>query len=281
MITRRRITLQLVPLLDLLFIVLFAQYIDLQDATRNEIASAEVQRQQVEAERLRAEAERAQADQLRTDALNQLEEMNRQGEQWEIERRRLMRELELAREEGAKEGQAREEMERIAARDRQAIGAIVKDVLNVSDAVIQDILRTAGPIERQRLQSSFEQMKAQSASGIVHHLRATEELKKRADLWEVYIGDDNSLRVTLVDEVVAQSLQVRGADQVANELAALARQRGEPKSLVIILLSWSDADRRTRTAVRDGLDRLVPVLKAEWPGKRIEVASLGFTPEAP
>jgi len=103
-ITRRRITLQLVPLLDLLFIVLFAQYIDLQDATRNEIASAEVQRQQVEAERLRAEAERAQADQLRTDALNQLEELNRQGEQWEIERRRLMRELELAREANAASG---------------------------------------------------------------------------------------------------------------------------------------------------------------------------------
>lgn len=274
MITRRRITLQLVPLLDLLFIVLFAQYIDLQDATRTEIASAEQQRQQVEAERI-------EAARLRDDALNRLEELNRQSEQWDIERRRLTRELELAREEGAQEGQAREEMERIAARDRQAIGAIVKDVLNVSDNVIQDMLRTAGPIERQRLQSSFEQMKAQSAAGIVHHLRATEELKKRADLWEVYIGDDNALRVTLVDQVVAQSLQVRSADQVANELAALARQQGEPKSLVIILLSWSDADRRTRTAVREGLDRLVPVLKAEWPGKRIEVAPLGYTPVPP
>jgi hypothetical protein len=273
-ITRRRITLQLVPLLDLLFIVLFAQYIDLQGVTRGEVDAAAAQRQQAEAERL-------QADQLRTDALNRLEELNRRTEQWEIERRRLTRELELAREEGAKEGQAREEMERVAARDRQAIGALVKDVLNVSEGVVQDILRTAGPIERQRLQSSFEQMKVQSASGIVHHLRATEELKKRADLWEVYIGDDNALRVTLVDQVVAESLQVRGADQVANELAALARQQGEPKSLVIILLSWSDADRRTRNAVRDGLDRLVPVLKAEWPGKRIEVAPLGYTPEPP
>lgn len=274
MITRRRITLQLVPLLDLLFIVLFAQYIDLQDRTRDEVGAAAAQRQQAESERL-------EAARLRDDALEQLDELNRRSEQWDVERRRLTRELELAREEGAKEGQAREEMERIAAKDRQAIGAIVKDVLNVSDGVIQDILRTAGPIERQRLQSSFEQMKAQSASGIVHHLRATEELKKRADLWEVYIGDDNALRVTLVDEVVAQALQVRGADQVANELAALARQQGEPKSLVIILLSWSDSDRRTRTAVREGLDRLVPVLKAEWPGKRIEVAPLGFTPVPP
>jgi hypothetical protein len=273
-ITRRRITLQLVPLLDLLFIVLFAQYIDLQDATRNEVGAAAVQRAQ-------AESAQQEAEQLRADALARLEELNRKSEQWDIERRRLARELELAREEGAKEGQAREEMERLAARDRQAIGALVKDVLNVSDDVIQDVLRTSTPVERQRLQSSFELMKAQSASGIVHHLRTTEELKKRADVWEVYIGDDNSVRVTMVDEVVAQSLQVKNADQVANQLAALARQQGEPKSLVIIVLSWSNADRRTRVAVRDGLDRMVPVLKAVWPGKRIEVAQLGYTPEPP
>ena len=274
MITRRRITLQLVPLLDLLFIVLFAQYIDLQQAARSEVGAAAADREE-------AEAAKREADQLRSDALARLDELNRKSEQWEIERRRLNRELELARAEGEKEGQARQEMERLAARDRQVIGAMVKDVLNVSEGVIQDILRSATPVERQRLQSSFELMKKQSASGIVHHLRTTEELKKRADLWEVYIGDDNALRVTLVDEVVAQSLQVRGADQVANELAALARQQGEPKSLVIILLSWSDADRRTRDAVRDGLDRLVPVLKAEWPGKRIEVAPLGYTPVPP
>ena len=274
MITRRRITLQLVPLLDLLFIVLFAQYIDLQDVTRNEVGAAAVRRQE-------AEAAQREADQLRNDALARLDELNRKSEQWDIERRRLTRELELARAEGEKEGQAREELERLAARDRQAIGALVKDVLNVSETVIQDVLRTSTPVERQRLQSSFEVMKSQSASGIVHHLRATEELKKRADLWEIYIGNDNAVRVTLVDEVVAQSLQVRGADQVANELASLTRQQGEPKSLVIILLSWSNADRRTRDSVREGLDRLLPVLKAQWPGKRIEVAPLGYTPSPP
>jgi hypothetical protein len=158
---------------------------------------------------------------------------------------------------------------------------MVKDVLKINENVIQDALGGAPPADRQRLQSSFEMLRAQSPSGIIHHLRATEELKKRADLWEVYIGNDNLLRVTLVNDVMAQGLPVRGADHVSNALAELARQKGEPKSLVIVLLSWSDADRRTRDAVRQGLDNLVTVLKAEWPGKRIEVAPLGYTPTPP
>ena len=39
--TRRRFTLQLTPLLDLLFIVLYAQYIDLQEATRRAASGGE------------------------------------------------------------------------------------------------------------------------------------------------------------------------------------------------------------------------------------------------
>ena len=113
--TRRRFTLQLAPLLDLLFIVLYAQYIDLQEATKREIAQATAQRQQAEV------AER-EAAKLRTDALDRLNELSFKLEQAEIEKRRLTRELETARAETAKEGLAREELEKLATRDRAAIG---------------------------------------------------------------------------------------------------------------------------------------------------------------
>jgi hypothetical protein len=272
--TRRRFTLQLTPLLDLLFIVLYAQYIDLQQATRREIEQATVQREQaVVAER--------EAAKLRTHALSQLTELTQKLEQADVEKRRLTRELELARAESAKEGEAREELEKLAARDRAAIGQLVQNVLRINKDVINDALQQAPAPDRQRLRASFEQMQNQSAAAVIHHLRATEELKKRADLWEVYIGDDNTVRVTLVGEIAAANLQVSAPDQLTNTLAELARQRGEPKSLVIVLLSWSNADRRTRDDVRKAVDNLVTVMKAEWPGKRIEVAPLGYTPVPP
>ena len=272
--TRRRFTLQLAPLLDLLFIVLYAQYIDLQQATRREIEHATAQRQHAEV------AER-EAAKLRTDALQQLNELNFKLEQADIEKRRLARELETARAETAKEGQAREELEKLATRDRAAIGQLVQRVLRINQDVIVEALQGAPASDRQRLRDSFEKMQTQSAAAVIHHLRATEELKKRADLWEVYIGDDNTVRVTLVGEIAATNLQVTAPDQLTNTLAELARQRGEPKSLVIVLLSWSNADRRTRDGVRRAVDNLVTVMKAEWSGKRIEVAPLGYTPVAP
>jgi len=266
--TRRRFTLQLTPLLDLLFIVLYAQYIDLQAATRREIAQETVRRQDAE----KAEHEAAK---LRTDALSQLAELNQKVEQFEIEKRRLNRELELARAETQKEGMAREELEKLAAKDRAAIGQLVQSVLRINQDAILEAIQGAPTADRQRLRASFEEMSTKSAAAVIHHLRATEELKKRADLWEVYIGDDNAVRLTLVGDVMAENLQVQSPDQLANAIAEAARQRGEPKSLVIILLSWSNADRRTRDLTRQALDDVVTVLKADWPGKRIEVAPLG------
>jgi hypothetical protein len=272
--TRRRFTLQLTPLLDLLFIVLYAQYIDLQEATRREIAQETVRRQEAE----KAEHEAAK---LRTDALSQLAELNQKVEQFEIEKRRLNRELELARAETQKEGQAREELEKLAAKDRAAIGQLVQGVLKINQDAILEAIQGAPVTDRQRLRASFEEMSTKSVAAVIHHLRATEELKKRADLWEVYIGDDNGVRLTMVGDVMAENLQVQSADQLANAVAEAARQRGEPKSLVIILLSWSNADRRTRDLTRQALDDVVTVLKADWPGKRIEVAPLGYTPVPP
>ena len=272
--TRRRFTLQLAPLLDLLFIVLYAQYIDLQEATRREVAQETQRRQQ-------AETARTEATKLRTDALSQLSDLNQRVEQAEITNRRLSRELELARAATEKEGQAREELEKLAVKDRVVIGQLVQDVLRINQDAILQSLQGATPAARQELRASFEEMSSKSAAGIIHHLRATAELKKRADLWEVYIGDDNTVRVILTGKVVAENLLVQTADQLANTIAELARQRGEPKSLVIVLLSWSNADRRTRDMTRQALDNVVTVLKADWPGKRIEVAPLGYTPVPP
>ena len=272
--TRRRFTLQLAPLLDLLFIVLYAQYIDLQEATKREIAQETQRREQ-------AEQAKNDAAKLRTDALTHVSELTQKIEQFEVEKRRLTRELELARAETQKEGQAREELEKLAAKDRAAIGSLVQNVLRINQDAILEALQGAPTADRQRLRASFEEMTSKSAAAVIHHLRATEELKKRADLWEVYIADDNSVRVTVVGEVMAEHLQVQTADQLANTIAEVARQRGEPKSLVIVLLSWSNADRRTRDLARQALEDVVTVLKADWPGKRIEVAPLGYTPVPP
>src|SRR5689334_19364743 len=169
--TRRRFTLQLTPLLDLLFIVLYAQYIDLQEATRREVAQETERRHQ-------AEIHEREASKLRTDALQQLSDLNQKVEQFEIEKRRLTRELELARQQTEKEGQAREELEKLAAKDRAAIGQLVQNVLRINQDAILEAIQGAPAPDRQKLRAEFEEMSTKSAAAVIHHLRATEELKK-------------------------------------------------------------------------------------------------------
>src|SRR2546428_12962473 len=86
---RRRFTLQLTPLLDLLFIVLYAQYIDLQAATRREIAQAPVQPEQ-------AQVAKREADNRRPKPLERQKDLTSNLKQADIANRRLTRELQPA-----------------------------------------------------------------------------------------------------------------------------------------------------------------------------------------
>ena len=256
MTPRRRFTMHLTPRLDLLVIVLFAQYIDLQ-----QLAEQEADR--------RVEAEQAQAasTKLSEDALSQVEG--------------LRRELEIARAQSQDTEAVREAEARRAAREVQAVVEQLRDVLNIDRDFLDEALGAENAQDARKIADEFRAFRPDSAAGIVRHLRTTAELKKRVDVWEVHVADDNSVRVILAGEVAAEGEYFRTPDQVTNALARMAREQGEPKSLVTILLSWSDADRRTRSTVRDGLEGLVTLLKAQWPDKRIEVATLGYTPAPP
>lgn len=254
--TRRRFTMQLTPLLDLLFIVLFAQYIDLQRLAEEEAT------RRVEAEQAQVESSR-----LSDDALAQITN--------------LRRELEAARAQSLDAEDIREAAARRAARELAALVEQLRGVLNIDRDFLDAALAAEDPADAQRIAEEFRAFRPDSAAGIVRHLRTTAELKKRVDVWEVHVADDNSVRVIMAGEVAAEGEFYRTPDQVTNAIARMAREQGEPKSLVTILLSWGDADRRTRSTVRAGLDRLVTLLKAQWPDKRIEVATLGYTPVQP
>src|SRR3954466_6149782 len=63
--TRRRITLQLIPLLDLLLIVLFAQFMQLQDLSTKQAARTEAAEKAVAGSVAEMTAERERLSQLR------------------------------------------------------------------------------------------------------------------------------------------------------------------------------------------------------------------------
>jgi hypothetical protein len=265
--------LQLTSLVDLLFIVMFLQYMELQDASAQQLAAESARRKL-------AETARTDANRLKESALANTEDMTRRLQSLEADNKALQDKLTETNKRLAVTAVEQQAEERRAAADLKAIGAVVKDMINIPPDALLAAIGPAPDAERAKLRERFEDLRGKAPGQLVRHLRETSELKKYSEVWEVHIASDNSvsLKIGPADRQAAERLFVRSADEFANRVVAAAKEQGEPKSLVIICLTWADADLRTREQVANGLKFAIIALKPEWGGtKRIEFAKLGYS----
>ena len=272
MTVRRRMILQLTALVDLLFIVMFLQYMELQEASERQLRGESVRRRI-------AEAAQDDANKLKESALANTEAMTRRLHELQSENQSLQQKLQDASKRLAVAAVEQQAGEKRAAADLQAIAGVVREMMGVPPESLVAVLGPAPEAERAMLRRRFEELRAKPPGQLVRHLRETAELKKYCEVWEAHIFSDNSVRLRVgADEGVAgDRFFIRSADEMANRLVAAAKDQGEPKSLVIVCLTWGDADLRTRDLVTNGLRFAITALKPEWGGsKRIEFARLGY-----
>jgi len=281
MVVHRRMILQLTSLVDLLFIVMFLQYMELRDTSDRQLRA--------EAGRLHfAETARLDATQLKDNLQRHAEATEHELQAELSENQALEQKLEeLNRQLATTDADRRQEQQKTY-RDLQAIAGVVQEMLGVPPDALKSVLSGATEAERVKLRQRMEEMKNEPPGRIVQHLRETAELKKYCEFWEAHIYADNSVGLKISPEPGDANngadngrLFVRSADEFANRVVAAAKEHGEPKSLVIVCLTWGNADLATREEVTAGLRAAIIALKPEWGGvKRIELARLGFS-EAP
>ena len=251
-----RVILRLTPLLDLLLIVLFAQYMELQATTGKQV-QAEQQRR---AEALATRQEFARANRALQQRISSLEKENR------------------ALAESLETRQARQaELEE----NLRAVVEIARDQLRIPPDVVRRALADADASRTAKLRRELEQLRETTLADIIRYLRKNVEFRNHWDVWEVHINADDSLRLIANDKVVARELYVTSRD---NFLASVRPRfdEAEPKSTVLILLSWGDASLRMRTIVRRGLSDMTAILEDKWARpKKFYVSELGYTPELP
>ena len=275
MISRRRMVFQLTALLDLLLVVLFAQYLETQEASNRAVRVQQ-------ALRLRAESERGETDKLRQAATTRMSELTDQIERLTAERDRLSTEVSAARQQAGTAQAMSADEQKQAAEQMAALGKLFQQRLNIAPEALATYLSGASAGERQRLLDAMQQLRGGSTATVIHHLRATLEFRKLSSLWEIHIFDDNSVRIRVDEEDVVPRFHPANASAFANKLIEAAKEKGEPRSLVVVLLTWSDADRRTRELVARGAQDAIANLRSAWGApKRIELSRLGYTPQAP
>lgn len=262
-LSRRKLTLQLTPLLDLLLIVIFAQYM----AMRQETVKAESQAEQ----RMRA------AQQELDEAARRVAESQSQAErrQREAERREAL----LA------------ERARQAEEQRATVGKLAAALFDVPPALAEQSLsqalgteeaagRPRSPEEIAQLRRELQRLASLGADDLVRHLLTYHELRKRADVWTVSIAENGV--VTFQADERSFEFRARSSEEFAQELFGRYKTLAQPKGLVIVLLSYADiTEGQARNAVL-GLQRATEQMNDDARGRtRFEFAVLGLRPRGP
>ncbi|MFG0297326.1 MAG: hypothetical protein ACF8PG_15570 [Maioricimonas sp. JB045] len=267
---RKKIALQLTPLLDLLLIVIFAQYMEVR---------------QQESSTLEAAQEAVESREEAVTRLATLEEMH------ELAAGELARAQQNAVELSSRNAQLREDamraeqaLEQVRAQQR-VVGELLTELFAIPPEDVQKILDPSreppiaqSPEERQRLRERFREMAEQDSGEMIMHLLSYEEIRKRCDVWELHVDDHN---VATLD-TGARTFRFRVVpEEFEAHVFGLYKSLPQPKGLVIILYTY-DRDTRvsiTETIGRD-LQRLVGRMREDSGNRtRFEYADLGIRPE--
>jgi hypothetical protein len=229
----RRLTFQLVSLFDLLIIIVFAQYFDLQDKTGQKVAQA------VE-----------QAEQRSPDAVALQRRLDQQRlEQAAREASAAQKQLELS-----------DDLKR-SREDLARLGELVAEVFRLPAADLEAMLRARTPEEANRLRKKLDALADGRSSEAIRHILTLAELEKRCDIWQIHVRDDGSFDFTAGER--SARFRAGTGERFAAEVFKQYKNLPQPKSLVVILLSWGDAELKSRTASVEGLELAADRMRAD------------------
>ena len=245
---RRRLALQLTPLLDLLLIVMFSQYIENRNRTVA-IQEAMTAREQALEARLVAEDIR-------------------------IEQRRRAVEQEVADQKAALTdlGRTYDEKFRSIISQHQQIGSILAESLNLPGNVMAEVLklRTSGaPDDAARLQAATERLRElMQARGeeVFRFMLKVDEMQKHVTVWEIHVQENGQAMIT--DSQQKFLTDFSSESDLASRMFESSKSFSEPKMLVIVLLTWGDAQAVARRRATDALPLLMEQLRRDASGTR-------------
>lgn len=246
MLQRRRLALQLTPLLDLLLIVMFSQYIE----NRHRSTAAQ--------ESLEAREKALDTRQAEDDAV--------------LAQRRLELEKDVADQKASLEelGKAYDEKFRSIISQHQQIGSILAESLNLPGNVMTEVLklRTSGSSDdAKRLQDAAERLqKLMQARGeeMFRFMLQVDEMQKHVTIWEIHIQQNGQALIT--DSQQSFVTDFPGDADLASRLFEFSKSFSEPKTLIVVLLTWSDAQKGALRRATDAMPRLMEQLRRDADG---------------
>jgi len=244
MITRRRLSLQLTPLLDLLLIVMFSQYIE--NRSRSVQAAQELQ-----AERDAVQAELVTEKQKLQSLKNTLDQ-------------RYQSLLQQHRDTGS-----------LLAQALDLPSAALEEVLKLRN--------TDRPEDADRLEQAVTRLQAelrQNGDDVFRFFIKVDEMQKHVTMWEVHLQENG--KCLLQDGSRSALLDFTSDVELAQKLFEASKSFADPHSLVLLLVTWGDARLGDQQQTRKAVAELKQKLERDASGRHLyDYVILGFRPAGP
>lgn len=250
--TRKRLSFQLTPLLDLLLIVIFAQYMEIQQ-----------------------KAESAQ-DQLEQQKTALAEDFNSRRDKLEQTYAVRSNQLSATRERYS------EHYESIVKQHQQA-GSALAEALNLPGTVMEEVLRlkTDGKVnDAKQLQAAAEQLKKilpTRGEELFRFMLRYDEMQKHVSVWELHIQDNG--QAVFSDGERNATVSFGTVEEFVSRAFEASKAFTEPRPLVIILLTYGDTQAGLRRRATDGMPLLIEQLRRDAGNTRwFDFSLMGFRP---
>lgn len=260
MILPRKMTFQLTPLLDLLLIVIFAQFMEVEQTSQKSEASLQNRAKEIHAKLMR-----------------ERDDWKARMDAFYAERQREIDQQKAANAVAFKS----------MAEQHSRSGDVLAELFNLSEDRIRELLKPGGEgqgytkEQEVRIRRSLKTIQEKKGRELVRLLISFGEMEKRCDLWEIHVTETGTIEFDNGESV--QELEAKTTDAIEDGLFDAYKLSSEPKTLVILLFSYAaragaGPRQRTERALPGALTRM----REDSGGRNwFEFAVLGFTPEGP
>lgn len=258
----RRLSLQLTPLLDLLLIVIFAQHMEVLQGARSADAEIQAERSAIETEKQRMVAVfEERKTQLEATHSDQKSANDRLREEYD------------------------NRFQSILNQHQQAASAMAA-ALNLPGELLEQVAKLRSennPADAQRLEEASQRIAELLKSRGNEFLQLVvryDEMQKHVSIWEIHLQDNGQALFT--DGQQTHTISFETTDELSMRIYEASKTLTEPKILVLLLLTYGDAQAGHRRRATDTMPELVEKLRRDAGSTHwYDFALMGYRPAGP
>lgn len=242
----RRLTLQLTPLLDLLLIVIFAQYMEVRIVAKQESDKVAVERNATVTEN---------------------EDLRHKVDEWERQQR-------VADQSQWKE---REQIGQIV---RELFRIPEKQLNKIIQPRSKNEASGLSASEIADLKSQIHQFAGANGEQIIDHLLTFNQMRKQFDIWEIYMDENGALLISIgQDGQRVRSQPISSPEAFVDVILRVRDQFPPTRENVLLLCSYGDCRLLNRLSMTRGLPAISERIRKDGQGSlNFEYAVFGYRP---